>query len=108
MKNLNARVQTLPPGDALTNDGDRPLTIAVTEGEVMVQRAAEWLAGHVVQTAPVRVAAPASFELDAAARVVALGRAKVVVDEAPGLAARLRTFLRRTALGPSLYPTSAN
>jgi len=108
MKNLNARVQTLPPGDALTNEGDRPLTIAVTEGEVMVQRAAEWLAGHVVQTPAVRVVAPASFPLDAAASVVAVGRAKVVIDEAPGIAARIATFMRRTSLGPALYPTSAN
>ena len=108
MKNFDARVQALPPGDALQNDSDRPVTVAVTEGEVMIQRAAEWLAGHVVHTAPVRVVAPASFQLDAAASVVAVGRAKVVIDEAPGLAARLRTFLRRTSLGPALYPTSAN
>jgi len=108
MKNLDARVQTLPPGDALTNEGDRPLTIAVTEGDVMVRRAAEWLAGRVVFAAPVRVAAPASLSLDAGASVEAIGRAKVVIDEVPGFAARLRTFLRRTSLGPALYPTSAN
>jgi hypothetical protein len=103
MKNFNARVQTLPPGDALTNEGDRPLTIAVTEGEVMVQHAAEWLAGHVVQLAPVRVVAPASLSLDPAASVVAIGRAKVVIDEAPSFAARIGAFLRGTSLGPALH-----
>ena len=103
MKNSNARVQTLPPGDALMIEGDRPMTIAVTEGEVMVQRAAEWLAGQVVQTAPVRVVAPAALSVDAGTSVVAVGRARIVVDEVPGLAARFATLLRRTALGPALH-----
>jgi hypothetical protein len=56
-----------------------------------------------VQPAPVRVAAPAAYPLDAGASVIAIGRAKVVIDEVPGLAERFGTFLRRTALGPALY-----
>ena len=93
MKNLDARVQPLSPGHAL---------LIVSEGEVMVQRPAEWLAGTVVMNAPMRVAAPAAIDVHGNAAISAMASAKYMTLHPPRAMASLVAWLRGTAATPAL------
>ena len=77
--NTQAQVLRLAAGQALAPARRGSAPAILTEGELLVQRRVEWLAGTVVVPAPVRLVAPAVVAADPSSSVMAVGAATVVV-----------------------------
>lgn len=101
--NTQTQVHRLEAGQALalSRRGAGPVVLA--EGEVLVQAPARWLAGTVVLSTPVRVAAPAVLRFEPSSSVVAVRTSSVVVQEAPPLLsfAALRAAFRAGPADPA-------
>lgn len=80
--NTQARVHRLEAGQVLSLPRRAAGPAVLTEGELLVQEPALWLAGRVVLPTPVRLVAPALLPSAASATFVAL-RASSVTAQAP-------------------------
>lgn len=95
----NYRSITLQSGEALALDRRGSRTILVTEGEVLLQGAAEWIGGTVLLAPPRRVAAPARLAASRIHSLAAIGAAKIHLEEAPSLLDHLRSAWRELRSG---------
>ena len=96
--NNQIRLHELQGGEALALPGPAQGRLTLVEGEVLLQPAPLYLAGTVVVPPAQRFAAPASLPPIGAGTLRAAGRARVAVDEAPGIGAALKSafaFLRQ-------------
>jgi hypothetical protein len=73
---------TLQSGEALALDRQGSRTLLVTEGEVLLQGAAEWIAETVILPPPRRVVAPAVLACGAIHSLAAIGAAKIQIENA--------------------------
>ena len=83
------RPVVLQPGQTLAFDR-HATRLFVTEGEVLVQARAQWLAETLLFTAPRRIAAPAAIDCKDIASLTAVGAAKVHLEQAPGVLESLK------------------
>lgn len=84
------RLHRLQAGQALSLPRRSAGTAVLTDGELLVQEPARWLAGLVVLPAPVRLVAPAVLRLGQSDSFVAVRSSSVVVDEPASLLSRER------------------
>jgi hypothetical protein len=78
----------LQPGEALAPDRHASTRLFVTEGEVLVQAPAQWLAEALVVSAPRRIVAPAAIACKDIAALAAIGAVKLHIEEPVGLLER--------------------
>ena len=83
--NTQTQVHRLEAGQALALPGRDAGQAVLSEGELLVQAPARWLAGTVVLAAPVRLVAPAVLRLEPSSSVVAVRPSSVVVQVAAPL-----------------------
>ena len=88
--NTQGQVHRLEIGQALSLPRRSAGPAVLTEGELLVQEPAQWLAGLVVLPTPVRLAAPAVLPCGACTSFVATRPSSVVVQEAAPLLSRER------------------
>ena len=110
--NTQTQVHRLEAGQALALPRRVAGSAVLSEGELLVQAPARWLAGTVVLSAPVRLVAPAVLPTEPGCSVVAVRPSSVVVQEAaPLLSLRrlLAAFQAPTAVtaGPAGPASSA-
>ena len=103
--NTQRHVHRLEAGQALPIPRRSGGPAVLTEGELVVQEPARWLAGTVVQPAAVRVVAPALLPASAAS-FVAVRPSCVVVQELPSALDKLRaaaTWIRAVLRKPGRH-----
>ena len=86
--NTQTQVHRLEAGQALALARRGAGPAVLTQGELVMQEPARWLAGIVVLPAPVRLVAPAVLPSGPSCSFVAAGRSCVVVEEGPLLFTR--------------------
>lgn len=92
--NTQARTFRLEAGQAFSPSRRITGPAVLTEGEVQVQEPARWLAGQVIVSAPVRLAAPAVLPAESAGSIIAVSASTVMVaEEAPLLSNALGAVL---------------
>lgn len=82
--NTQAQVLRLAAGQALAPARRGSAPAILTQGELLVQRPAQWLADTVVLHPPVRLVAPAVVDADASSSVIAVDAATVIVPHQSG------------------------
>jgi len=91
--NTQTRIHRLEAGQALQLEpGDRSVAV-LSEGELLLQPPAQWLAGTVVLPAPTRLHAPALVPADPSCSIVALRASSVVVRQPAAAAAGALAWL---------------
>lgn len=91
--NTQTQLHELQAGEALAFSRASKGRVLLAQGEVLVQAPALWLAGTVVVPPVRRLSAPASLPLSEAGSLRATRAARLVIEEAPGLAALLKSAL---------------
>lgn len=107
--NTQARLHRLEAGQALPLARRTSAPAVLTEGELLVQEPALWLAGRVVLPAPVRLVAPAVLPPGGSATFVATRPSAVLVQEAAPLLSHeglqaVAAWMRRRIIAPILAP----
>ena len=107
--NTQTQVHRLEAGQALALPRRVAGSAVLSEGELLVQAPARWLAGTVVLSAPVRLVAPAVLPTEPGCSVVAVRPSSVVVQEAAPLRRLLAAFQAPAAVtaGPAGPASSA-
>ena len=97
--NTQTQVHRLEAGQALPLPRRGAGLAVLSEGELLVQAPARWLAGTVVLSAPVRLVAPAVLPAEPGCSAVAVRPSSVVVQEAAPLLSfsRLRAAVSTSA-----------
>jgi hypothetical protein len=90
---------TLQPGQAPAVDWQASARVLVTEGEVLVQAPAQWLGEQVLLAVPRRVVAPAALVGGTVGALVAVGAAKLQVEQVSSLPEKARAGWRQLRAG---------
>ena len=93
------RPVTLQPGQSLAIDRHAATRVLVTEGEVLVQAPAQWLGETVLFTPPRRVVAPAALTGGTILSLIAVGAAKIQVEQVASPLAKLKGAWRQVRTG---------
>jgi hypothetical protein len=89
--NTQTQLHELQAGEALAFARASKGRVILAEGEVLFQAPALWLAGTVIVPPPRRLSAPASLPLAEVGLLRATRAARVLVEEAPGPVAMLKS-----------------
>jgi hypothetical protein len=95
METNRKRQVTLQSGEALPVDLPRGARLYLTQGELVLQAPARWLAGTVVLSPARRVAAPAMLAPAEIQAATALTTATFLVEAQPGMVQRIGMALDR-------------
>ena len=91
--NTQTQLHELQAGEALAFPRSPKGRVILAEGEVLFQAPALYLAGTVIVPPLRRLSAPASLSLSEAGSLRATRAARVVIEQAPGLVATLKSAL---------------
>ena len=93
--NTQNDVQELQAGQVLALSGQPDGRLVLVEGEVLVQGPSAWIAGTVIVPPVMRITAPATVPLSELASLRATGRARLVIEQAPGLLATFKAAVAK-------------